>query len=143
MESERRMSQNYIMVRKRTLGNMEPLDRRVRALRVRSGLTIKEVATKLGYASGAGYHRYENEAKMAKKKYISTEMAEKLWEIYEGRGDPPITREEVMALAGQPVPSRESLEGLLRELDAEQKDQVFAALKLLLSNLKGGKKLKP
>jgi transcriptional regulator with XRE-family HTH domain len=85
---------------------------KLRKLRERAGLSMREVAEALGYPHASGYQRYED-ADMYTKKYISVEMAEKLVPLLSGRGNPPIKPEEVMALAGLPIPTPESLERLL------------------------------
>jgi transcriptional regulator with XRE-family HTH domain len=114
---------------------------KLKALRVRSGLSVAEVAKGLGYKSPAGYHRYEREANMSpKKRYITVEMAEDLWRLYKGRGEPPITEEEIMALAGQRIPSKTRLEALLVDLTDDQRDMVFTALLALINSLKSGSK---
>jgi len=57
------------------------------------------VARALEFRGASSYQRYED-PHIFTKKYLPVDLAEKLARAIAGRGAPPITREEVMALAG-------------------------------------------
>lgn len=134
------------MIKKATPPVTEPLAARIRALRARSGLTVAEVVKRSGgyWRHPSGYHRWENEAKVGRKrKYISVEIAEVLWTAYKGTGNPPITREEVMSLAGLQVPPKKALERVLDGLTDEQQEQALEGIAGLLELLKATWKKQP
>ena len=72
---------------------------KLRELRVRSGVSMAAAAKALGYKNASSYQHYEN-PDLFRKKYLPFEIAEKLAKLFMGRGTPPITTAEVMALAG-------------------------------------------
>lgn len=69
------------------------------ALRDRAGLTMQEMALALGYAGRSSIQRYESEGEYTKA-WLPREFVDKLVPILVGRGDPPITKAEVLRLAG-------------------------------------------
>jgi phage repressor protein C with HTH and peptisase S24 domain len=71
---------------------------RLRALRERSGLSMAELAKGLGFRGASSYQRYEDPA-LFTKKYLPLDLTEKLVQAFSGRGKPPITETEIMALA--------------------------------------------
>jgi SOS-response transcriptional repressor LexA len=71
----------------------------LRALRERSGLSMAQVAKRLGYKGSSSYQRYED-ATLFKKPYLPADLVEKLIPVFEGRGSPPIDSLEVLRLAG-------------------------------------------
>lgn len=71
-----------------------PVAVRLKELRARAGLSIREVADRLGLATGSGYQHYE--AKF-KKPYLPLDFVERLAPIFAERGVPPA---EIYALAG-------------------------------------------
>lgn len=83
---------------------------RLRNLRIRAGLSMEAMAAAMGYKTASGYQRYED-AKLFTKKNIPLDKVEALLPILVGEGSPPITREEVMALAipEKPMQSPEAL----------------------------------
>ena len=71
---------------------------RLKAIRERSGRSMAAVAKAVGYSGASSYQRYEDDATFTKK-YIPLDLAEKLAQALVGRGKPPITEAEVLALA--------------------------------------------
>lgn len=71
--------------------------KKLKALRERARLSVREMQEKLGIAASSTYAGWENEYK---KPYLAFDRAEKVAKALVGLGEPPITREEVMALAG-------------------------------------------
>jgi phage repressor protein C with HTH and peptisase S24 domain len=76
---------------------------RLKHLRERSGLSMAEIARAVGYRGASSYQRYED-PELFPKKYLPLDLAEKLARALAGRGSPPISREEVMAMAGRNMP---------------------------------------
>lgn len=70
---------------------------RLKALRERSGLSGSELARSLGYANPSGYFRFEQE-KMQGTRPLPYEVVKRLIPILRGRGEPPITAEELLLL---------------------------------------------
>lgn len=64
---------------------------------------MHDVARALGYKGASSYQRYEN-SDTYNKPYLPLHITEKLVAILVGRGDPPITEDEIWALAG-PMPA--------------------------------------
>lgn len=60
---------------------------------------MADVAKAVGFRGASSYQRYED-AELFRKPYLPLDLAEKLARILAGRGVPPITAAEVMALAG-------------------------------------------
>jgi len=84
--------------RRRTVRKRMLLPRqRLAALRERSRLSVREVVSRLGYQSPAGYHRYERED-LQKDQPIPLDIVRRLMPHFIGRGQPPITADEMMAL---------------------------------------------
>lgn len=87
-----------IKQRRRTVRKKMLLPRqRLAALRERSKLSVREVISRLGYQSPAGYHRYERED-LQKDQPIPLDIVRRLMPHFIGRGQPPITADEMMAL---------------------------------------------
>ena len=78
----------------------QPIALRIKALRERAGLSMADLARALGFRGASSYQRYEDPV-LFTKPYVPLDMAEKLTAALAGRGTPPISRVEVMALAGQ------------------------------------------
>lgn len=70
---------------------------RLAELRKRSKLSVREVVQRLGYQSPSGYHRYERED-LQKDQPIPLDIVRRLMPHFIGRGQPPITADEMMAL---------------------------------------------
>lgn len=89
-----------------TDGLMRPMDnspeaiaRRVRSLRIRSGLTMMELAKEMGFKGLSSLQRYEDASKL-KPGYLRRDLVTKLEKALLGKGNPPITRPEIWELAG-------------------------------------------
>jgi len=80
--------------------NREHVGRQLAALRERAGLSVREVAKALDLSDTqvSTYSSYERPA--FKGPYIPMKWAQKLVPVLRGRGEPPVTAEEVLALAG-------------------------------------------
>ena len=70
----------------------------LKALVARSGYSGSHIAKSLGYASPPGFLRYMQETYMGDKP-IPFAVIKKLIPLIRGRGDPPITIEELMAIS--------------------------------------------
>ena len=79
----------------------------------KAGLPRDKLAKNMGYAGGSSIQRYED-AERYTKKYLIPELAEKYAKALAGLGDPRITYEEVIALAG-----RESEQGTVSPRDRQ------------------------
>lgn len=79
----------------------KPIDvaSRLKYLRERTGRSMDDVARSLGYKGASSYQRYEDATKFTKK-YLPLDLTEKLVFVLRGRGNPPVTEADVMALAG-------------------------------------------
>ena len=84
---------------------------KLKKLRNRAGLTMAALAKALGYKQSSSYQRYEDEITF-KKPFIPLQMARELVRLFAGRGTPPITEEEVLALAGLDHLSRTQVRAL-------------------------------
>jgi SOS-response transcriptional repressor LexA len=101
---------------------------RLKALRVRAHLTMAEMARAAGLKGASSWQRYESAA--FTKDYLPPEVAVRLAEFLSGRGEPPITADEILTLGrsalveaassgvGPLRPSAEALTGLM--VDAMQ-----------------------
>jgi phage repressor protein C with HTH and peptisase S24 domain len=76
-----------------------PVTERLKALRVRAGVTMAEAAEALGYKTPSGYQHYEDPKKFFKP-YLPAHVIEALLPLFTGRGEPPVQRAEVIALGG-------------------------------------------
>lgn len=72
----------------------------LRSLRERAGLPMSAMARSLGLRGASSYQRYEN-PDMFKKEFLPLDKARRLCRTIVGKGTPPITESEVLALAGQ------------------------------------------
>jgi transcriptional regulator with XRE-family HTH domain len=116
----------------RRMGSVEKhITERVRLLRERAGLSMEALAQAMGYKGASSYQRYEN-ATLFKKTYIPLHIAEKIAKAIVGTGDPPITVEEVIALAGVGAVAAEPEESELvekyRALPVELKQAVHGMI---------------
>lgn len=73
-----------------------PVGEQLEALKKRAGLSVREMARRMGYKHGSGY-QYWTEGGGKTKDHLEPERVEKLLSLV-GVGDPPITRAEVLAL---------------------------------------------
>lgn len=80
---------------------MAPSDnaKQLKMLRERAGIGLREFARLIGL----GHSRYQYYEDKYKKQYLTREFVELVAPHLMGRGDPPVTREELAGLAGAPV----------------------------------------
>lgn len=76
-----------------------PLTQQVNALRKRAKMSMGETAKALGYKGASGYQRYED-PDLYTKDVLPLHLVWKLVNVWAGKGSPPITREEILMLAG-------------------------------------------
>lgn len=76
-----------------------------RKLIERSGLSLEKIAQGAGYSFASGLQRYVSDDYA--KPFFPRELVDKLRKPLVGRGDPPITAEELLALAGVVMASKE------------------------------------
>ena len=80
-----------------------PVTERLKALRMRAGVSMAEAAKALGYKTASGYQHYEDPKKFLRP-YLPREIIEKLLPLFVGRaadGETPITGDEVWGLGGR------------------------------------------
>jgi len=75
---------------------------RFRALRKRSGMTLGALAKAIGKAAASSLQRYEDPEAFTKA-YFPRDLTERFAEVLAGKGEPPISRAEVLSLAGLDV----------------------------------------
>lgn len=75
-----------------------PITMRLRDIRERSGLSMAELAKAAGYKGASSYQRYEDPA-LYTKDYLPLDLIEAIAPAMTGKGMPPITQDEVYALA--------------------------------------------
>lgn len=88
---------------------------RLRALRLRTGMSMAEMAKALDLPAASSYQYWEADAK---GRYFTADRVHKLAAVLVGRGEPPITKAEVLELGGL-VPV-ESLGGRRRAVEPDQ-----------------------
>ena len=71
--------------------------RELSALRTRSGLSLDELASKMGLKRASSIQRYFSETDL-RGRYLKLEMARQFADALTGLGDPPVTEAEVMAV---------------------------------------------
>lgn len=76
----------------------ETTPQRLRALLKRAGISMERLARDMGFAHASGIQRYLSDA--YPKERLDLEIAQKFARGLTGRGVPPITEAEVMALTG-------------------------------------------
>lgn len=69
---------------------------------------MADVAKSIGFRGASSYQRYED-PQIFTRKYLPLDLAEKLVAALSGRGIPPITASEVIALAGAPGDARQRM----------------------------------
>jgi len=80
-----------------------PVTERLKALRVRAGVSMAEAAAALGFKTPSGYQHYEDPKKFLKR-YLPHEILEGLAPLFTGRaakGETPVTADDVWALGGR------------------------------------------
>lgn len=94
-----------LKVGKRAMIVAKPPRERLRDIRERAGFSGSQVARDLGYASAPGYLRYEQKSEQGDKP-VPYDVVKKLIPLFKGRGDPPVTAEEMLALTdAKDIPS--------------------------------------
>src|SRR5690606_6249843 len=74
---------------------------KIRELRLRSGLSVAEIARRGGWAQPSSYHRYADPSRF-RKRWLPMDVAQRLVKALEGQGSPQITADEIIALT-QPM----------------------------------------
>lgn len=77
--------------------NAKNVTERLAQLRKRAGLSMGELAKRLGYRTASGYQRYEN-PDLFRKDRLPGDLVDKLTGVLVGLGNPPITSGEVIDL---------------------------------------------
>jgi hypothetical protein len=90
---------------------------KLRRLRLRADVSMPLMAGAMDLKGASSYQRYEDET-LYKKPYLPLEKAEMLADYLVGKGTPPITRAEVLSLAGVKAQSGMDVEALEIALSA-------------------------
>ena len=80
-----------------------PVTERLKALRMRAGVTMAEAAKAIGRKTPSGYQHYEDPKKFLRP-YLPREIIEDLLPLFVGRaadGETPVTADEVLGLGGR------------------------------------------
>lgn len=109
--------------------NPSDIPKTLRALRTRAGLGQDELARAVGYKKQSSISDYETKLR---RRYVNVDVAERLANVLIGKGTPPITRQEVMDLAGVTVPPSSSQVGAISEAELAS---VAATTEAMLSAL--------
>lgn len=72
---------------------------KLRELRERAGLSKRKMAELLGFKGPSSYLRYEDPA-LYRKDMFPVDLTQRLASVLAGRGQPVISRQEVLSLAG-------------------------------------------
>ena len=86
-----------IRSREKTLIKPEEVPTTIKRLRERAGLSMEQMARAMALAAGSSYQNYETRERHT---YLKLTLARHLLATLVGKGNPPIRRCEVMALAG-------------------------------------------
>lgn len=106
---------------------------RLRKLRERAGMGVRELARTLGKKVST-YSDYESDVRGFKP--LPVELVQGLIPVLLGRGDPPILAAEIIELAGVPVVS-ERMERIIKALESLPTERIAAYEQLILSEAKG------
>lgn len=77
----------------------EPAPEQLKRLRNRAGYSMEDIAKAMGYKGASSYQRFENPNRY-KRPFFPAEFVARLFSVLYGRGNPPITYSEILALAG-------------------------------------------
>jgi hypothetical protein len=77
----------------------EKIAETVAALRGRAGLSMERMAKAMGYKTASGYQRYEEPATYTGG-FANPKVVRRMESALVGKGEPPVTREEVWEIAG-------------------------------------------
>ena len=72
---------------------------KLRALRLRSGLSMEQAAKRAGWRRASSWQRYEDD-QLFTRPYLPREIGERVVRALVGLGSPPVTEHEVMELSG-------------------------------------------
>ncbi len=76
---------------------------RFRALRIRAGYSLDALAKAAGYAGASSIQRYEDDGERGfRRKFIPRDVVDRFAPHFVGRGDPPISEDDVYILCGGP-----------------------------------------
>lgn len=90
----------------------DPIPIRLRALRKRAGLSMADMIKALGLKTTSGYQHYEKPAGGFSKSALPLDFTRKIAAVLIGKGTPPVTEDEVWALAGlDHAPAAHAVEG--------------------------------
>lgn len=87
------------MLQFRQSGMVDSVPTRLRKLLKRSGLSLQELARGAGYKGASSIQRYFSEAEYGKD-FLTPDVAHVFATAMEGLGSPPVTKAEVLELAG-------------------------------------------
>lgn len=76
-----------------------PVTERLKALRVRAGVSMAEAAKALGKKTASGYQHYEDSERFTKQ-YLPRQIMEPLAALFANRGEPPVQAIEMWRLGG-------------------------------------------
>jgi len=114
----------------------KPITQRLKDLRERADVSMEELAKAVGYAGASSYQRYEDPA-LFTKPYLPLELVMAIAPVLTGRGDPPVTADEVYALARAIPPG--PLQAIEREMQMVSPEKHQQIWDLLLSVVKSHK----
>lgn len=97
----------------------ESVTRKFKSLRDRAGLSMDDLAQRMGYARASSIQRYESDD--YKKEFIAPELVLKMIKAIVGLGDPPIKAAEVWALARPEILS--SRGAIIESYDPDAEEQ--------------------
>jgi SOS-response transcriptional repressor LexA len=73
---------------------------KLKAFRLRSGLSMQALARQIGLKGASSYQRYENPANYERKHFLPFEICKKIARAFDGLGQPSIAYNEVLELGG-------------------------------------------
>lgn len=102
-----RMNVNVESVRRYADCRAMTIGDQLNALRERSKMSLNDVAVRMGYRNASSIQRYFNST--YDPPALPNHLAKKLLKVLDGKGTPPICREEILAMCGLPIePAREA-----------------------------------
>jgi phage repressor protein C with HTH and peptisase S24 domain len=111
-----------------------PVTEALKALRERAGLSMDRLARACGYKGASSYQRYENPAMYAKP-WLPLTLVASVADVLTGLGDPPIERDEVLALAGITAAGAGADAGLAPALRGQSEVELAQAAELPGNNV--------
>lgn len=108
--------------------------KQLKILRERTGLGLREFARLIGW----GHSRYQYYEDKYKEQYLTREFVELVGPHLIGRGEPPVTREEVAALAGSHASDESNVtEPIDDPAEAPHRDDMPKTVKVLGTSVGG------